>query len=724
MSILSSSHPRDLDLINILPPFILGFLALSFQIFLLREFSVHFYGNEITFGLLLASWLLWGGLGSILAKKVKYRPLKFPLVYYGVILLFPLCLVGLRFSRFLLGLLPGEITGMGPMLASALLMCFFISFPLGLLFVFNTHFLKGDLSQVYLFESIGASTAGVVVYFLFIPLLSNWHGAALASALAAAVVFITFGQKKHRIIVLFIPLYLGLFSLFDFASQKIFWDPYRLQESRDTPYGKLQMIKTEEQFSLYNNTLMVYSYPNLAAAEESVHFALLQRPLAADVLLVGGGVGGSLREILKYPQTRVDYVEIDPEIIKLSREYLPDEEKSILTSPRVRTLYRDGRAFLNTTDKTYDVIILNLPEPVTAQLNRFYTQEFFLSVKEKLVSGGVFAFRVPSAENYISPELQDFLSSLFYTLRSVFHEVEIIPGGTNVFLASSFPLAVDVNILNQRIQKFRLQNTFVRPEMLFARLNILRVNMLKETIQQGKTRINRDFVPVSYFYSSVLWSSHFIGLEKRIFSFMANLPSFWLLDIPLIIFISFLFFLWLRKKTTTFLLVPLAVMGLTTIILEIIVIISFQTLYGYLYQRVALLLSSFMIGLSCGAYWGKTRKRVHFIRILFLQFGLLLLVLAFSFVIGTRIPEFGLFLFLFILGFLGGDLFVVANMLFLKQKKNYGLGYGLDLLGSFLGALIASSILIPLVGLPLLLKYLSLLNASCLLFLFGGLFRR
>ena len=711
-------------MINTLPPFLLGFLALSFQIFLLREFSVHFYGNEITFGLLLASWLLWGGLGSILAERFKYSPSRFPRLYYGVILIFPLCLVGLRFSRYLFGLLPGEITGMVPMLASSLLISFFVSFPLGLLFVFNTHFLEGSLSRVYLFESIGASAAGIVVYFVFIPLFSNWHATALISVVASGIVFMTFGQKKHKLLILFIPLFLVFFAMFDFPSQKIFWKPYALQESRDTPYGKLQILKTEEQISLYNNTLMVYSYPDLAVAEESVHFALLQNPLAEKVLLVGGGVGGSLREILKYPKTQVEYVEIDPDIIKISLKYLPEEEQAIHQNSRVSTFYRDGRAFLNSSDRHYDVIILNLPEPVTAQINRFYTREFFMRVKDRLVEAGVFSFRVPSAENYISPELQNFLSSLFYTLKSVFPEVAVVPGGTNVFLASTSSLSVDFNILSQRIQKFNLRNFHVRPEILFSRLNSLRVNMLKESIRQGKTRLNLDFAPISYFYSSVLWSSHFIGLEKKIFSFLADLRSHWLLDLPLLIFVAFLFGLYLRKRITSFLLVPLAVMGLTTIIFEIIVIITFQTLYGYLYQRVALLLGAFMIGLSGGAFWGRTRKRFHFTQILVLQFGLLLLVLAFCFLLSTRVPEFGLFLFLILLGFLGGNLFVVANALFLEQRKNYGLGYGLDLLGSFLGALVASSILIPLVGLPLLLKYLSLLNSFCLLFLIGGLFGR
>ncbi|MFQ6110315.1 MAG: hypothetical protein ACE5L7_12260, partial [Candidatus Aminicenantales bacterium] len=130
-------------MINVLAPFLLGFIALSFQIFLLREFSVHFYGNEITFGLLLASWLLWGGLGSISASRFRFNRQRFPMIYYIILLLFPLCLIVLRFSRFLLHLLPGEITGMIPILVFSLFITLFVSFPLGILFVFNTHFREG-----------------------------------------------------------------------------------------------------------------------------------------------------------------------------------------------------------------------------------------------------------------------------------------------------------------------------------------------------------------------------------------------------------------------------------------------------------------------------------------------------------------------------------------------------------------------------------------------------
>jgi len=687
----------------------------------LREFSVHFYGNEITFGFILAAWLLWGGVGSISASKLKFHLSRFPQTYYAVILFLPLCLIGLRFSRFIYKILPGEITGILPMLISSLVLSFLISFPLGILFVFNAFFLKGDIFKVYLLESLGASTAGLAVYFFLIPAFSNWLGVSIVGVSVSLLVFFSFGEKKQIYLLSIILIFLTAFALFDFPSQKIYWKPLFLVRSQDSIYGKLQVIQTEEQISLYNNSFLDYSFPNLAASEESVHFTLLQNPEAKNVLLIGGGAGGSLRQILKYPQAEVDYVELDPEIIRLSLEFLPESEQRILKDKRVHIFYQDGRAFLNKSQNKYDMIILNLPEPATAQINRFYTREFFLEAREKLSEQGIFSFRIPSAENYISFELQNFLASLYYTLKEVFPVVEIVPGSTNIFLASSLPLTIEFEKLSKKINALNLQNTYVSPNLLISRLNPQRIKLIKEKIYAGKKTINLDFSPIAYFYNSVLWSTQFKGLERKIFTFFSKLHSFWLLDLPLILFLSLLLFLWLRQKKSTFFLVPLAVMGFTTIVVEIIMIIAFQTLYGYVYRRIALLLTSFMIGLFLGALRGKKRKRIGLVHLLFIQFGFLLLLLLLHIFLEKNPPELFFLTFLLILGFLGGDMFIVSNHLFLKERKNYGLGYGLDLLGSFFGALVVSSLLIPLVGLPLLLRYLLLLNSFCFIFLFGGM---
>lgn len=675
----------------------------------------------MTFGFVLASWLLWGGVGSISASRFRFNLNKLSSVYYAVIVLFLLCLLGLRFSRFWLGLLPGEITGSVPMLVFSLVLSFFASFPLGILFVLNVRLEKGNISQVYILESLGASLSGLIVYFLLIPYFSNWQGVAIIGALTSLFIFFSFGKKRQKSFLFSVLLALAAFSISDLPSQKIYWKPFSLVKSRDTPYGKLQVIKTKEQISLYSNSFLIYSYPDLSASEESVHFALLQNPEAKHALFIGGAVGGSLTQALKYPQLEVDYVELDPEIIQLSLEFLPEEERKILRHSRIHIFYEDGRAFLARAKKKYEIIILNLPEPATAQVNRFYTKEFFLEVKEKLVERGIFSFRVPSAENYISLELQKFLSSLYFTLRQVFPVIEVVPGDTNIFLASSSSLNIQAMDLSQKIESLNLRNAYVSPELLFSRLHPLRINFLQEKIEGGEKNINSDLTPISYFYNSVLWNTQFRGVEARIMNSLSRLTSFWLLDLPLACFILLLLFFWLRRIKSSYFLVPLATMGFTTIVFEIIVIISFQVLHGYVYRSISLLLTTFMAGLFLGSWRSRRRKKIDFSAILVTQFGFLLILSIFSFSLKSHPSEILLFLFLFILGFLGGDLFLVSNSLYLKEKSNYGLGYGLDLAGSFLGAIAASSFLIPLVGLVRVLRYLFLLNSFCLLFLYGRL---
>jgi spermidine synthase len=700
-----------------LPPFLLGFMATAFQILLLREFSAYFYGNELSFGVVLASWLLWGGVGSMLAPRIKVGAKSFPFVYGLVIVLFPVVLVGVRFSRFVLHLLPGELTGMPSVLLMSLGFCLLINFPLGALFVFNVSRSGGRLAHVYILESLGAAAGGLSVHFLLVPYVSTWLAASLLGAFTALLISFSVGGRRLRPYLALVLIILAAFGWFDLPSQRIYWKPFDLVSGRDTRYGKLQVIKTREQVSLYSNSLLVFSSPNLAAAEESVHFALLQYPAARKALLIGGGAGGGLGEMLKYPRLEVDYVELDPEVIKISREHLDEAGKNALGDPRIHLFNQDGRAFLRKTSSRYDVIILNLPEPASAQVNRFYTQEFFRLARERLTPDGVFSFSLPSSENYISPPLQKLLSSLYFTVAAVFPEVRVVPGDRNVFLASARILNIDAEELSRRIGSLGLENRFVSPSFLYSRLHPLRLRRLEDILASGVKRMNLDLVPVSFFYHSVLWSAQFKGMDSRILGFLAGLSPAPILAVPLVLFALVLLVLWARKTRTGFFLTPLAVMGFTTIAAEVILLIWFQALYGYLYGRIALLLTAFMLGLFSGSLAASKTKRSSFGHLLLAQSGFLFLLVLVWLAFKVRPPEPLVFLFLFLFGVLGGGLFVVSNRLYLRVKVNYGLGYGLDLSGSFVGALVTSSLLIPLVGLPLLVGSLFVVNALCYLFL-------
>jgi spermidine synthase len=124
-----------------------------------------------------------------------------------------------------------------------------------------------------------------------------------------------------------------------------------------------------------------------------------------------------------------------------------------------------------------------------------------------------------------------------------------------------------------------------------------------------------------------------------------------------------------------------------------------------------------MIGLALGAFLSSKRKMARFSQLVLLQFGFLMLVLAMRISLDARPAESVLFAFLFLLGYLGGDFFIVFNSLFFKEKAQTGLGYGWDLLGSFLAAVGLSAVLIPLAGLQVLFQYLFLMNSFGLLFL-------
>jgi spermidine synthase len=704
-------------LINFLPPFLLGFLATSFQILLLREFSAYFYGNELTFGIILASWLLWGSVGSLVSSRLKPASRRIPQLYLVIIFIFPLAILCVRFSRFFLGTLPGELVGLAPILILTLGLCFLVSFPLGALFVFNVSLAQGRIARVYVLESLGAAAGGLVVYWVLIPLTSHWLAASLIGVSSALLIFLTFGKRHFRPWWILVPgLLLGLVSV-DLPSQRMYWRPFHLIASRDSRYGKLQVVRTEEQVSLYSNGARVYSYPNPAAAEESVHFALLQRPEAKKVLLIGGGEGGSLNEALKYPRVEVDYVELDPEIMRLSERYLGDLPTGLSSRARVRVFFQDGRSFLQKTSEKYELIILNLPEPASAQVNRFYTREFYLLAASRLTPGGVLSFIVPSAENYIGPSLQKFLASLHFTLASAFPEVKVVPGEQNIYLASTGSLTIDAAELSRRIESFNLHNFYVTPGFLAVRLQPRRIQYLEEKLQQGPFRINTDLRPVSFYLQTVFWAAQFRGIDARVLDFFSRIPIFWLLDVPLLlVFAAFVVFR-IKKSALAFYLSPLAVMGLTTIGFEIVILVWFQALYGYLYGRIALLFAVFMLGLFAGGLVSSKTRGAAMKRLTTIQFGLVLLLALSWLSLKTRPPEILPFAFLFLAGYLGGDLFIVSCELYLKKKTSYGLGYGLDLGGSFLGAMAISSLLIPLAGLDLVLRSIFILNLGCFFFL-------
>lgn len=737
---------------------LIGFTSMASQIVLMRELLVIFYGNELSLGITLFCWLFGTALGSwVLGKWLISRSNSQITVFcFGQIdLVFVLFLsvLGVRFIPGAFNFSPGEIIGILPITIATCILLFPVCILIGCLFVLGCEIHKGSLKgavrigQVYIFEAIGAAVGGLITSLFLIRFLTPLHIISLVGLLNLFSVFLLLWKK--RISALFVGLAcLGfIFAIFsgtintirDISLSKQ-WSGYELLTSVDSIYGNISVTKRENLYSVFVNGLYDFSVPDELTSQMSVHFPLLEHPDPKDILLIGGGLSGRLKEVLKHSVSSVDYVELDPELVKVAKEYLPPNKA--LNDKRVRVITNmDGRLFIKRTKQRYDVVIINLPEPYTAQLNRFYTEEFYKEVERVLRDRGILSFSLRSNPNYISQEQSQLYMTLKNTLDAVFPDLIITPGATNYFVASKQKnlLTLDRNILIDRLNKRGIEAQYMREYYLYSELSQERIDFFQDRLEKSQfAAINRDFQPIAYYYDMVLWSSFFKYSLKNVFKSVSPRKIY---IVSILLFILLFIPVGLRKRRPKFsnwpVLLCVATTGFAEISFQIITLITFQVLYGYVYYKLGIILTSFMIGLIIGGLWvnkiidrGKGDRKL-FIKTQWLIFiyPLILPVLFWlflnlkgkvSFWLGSNI----IFAFLPVIpGIIGGFQFPLANKLYLEDS-NSGTGrsasliYGLDLFGACLGAVVVTIFLLPIIGIPMTCLLVAGLNVIGLLVLY------
>lgn len=729
-----------------------GFCTMMSQIVLLKELVIIFSGNELTLGFMLGTWLLGTAFGSgilgILGRNSKKPELNFILLLLSFSVLIPASTVAVRMIPVFWGVPQGELLGLTSVLIIPLMTLFPVALVAGMLYTTGCYLYNrltnepaSSISKMYLLEAIGSGIASFLFSLFLIRIIDNFTLVTLISLtiIIAAVVLILWSSVLSRYVkitlstMLIIVAFISIFSSdkidqYSFHSQ---WQNYEILDNETTIYGHITVAKLTDNISFFENGYLMFTYPDLFYAEEAVHFALLEHPNPEFVLLIGGGTGGSLNQILTHPQVRhVDYVELDPEIIRLSSKHLPPDNQSVIHDRRVNVHYIDGRLYAKKTRKEYDVVIINLPDPHTTLINRFYTLEFFQQVNAILTSDGIVSFSVTSSENVIGDELATFLSSLLTTLRTVFPDIILIPGDSNHFISckTSGILTTNPDILVARLQQRNLPTTYIREYYIPFRMSPDRTSYLRDRLAEIKnTELNRDFKPISNFYHLIVWTTYFNQTAKNIFMFAERIGFSGILLISVFLFLPFLFFSKHRanRKINYGIITSIAVVGFSEMALEVVIIHAFQAIYGYVYFQLALILSSFMIGLAVGSYFGirfskqRTRlfsafKRFQFFMMLYPLFLLAILIFLKHHVLNFVIIQFLFFALTLIAGFIAGYQYPLASHLYYRlfsiHKKSAGNLYAYDLAGACLGAVITSSLLIPILGISLSLVGLSLFN--------------
>jgi len=155
--------------------------------------------------------------------------------------------------------------------------------------------------------------------------------------------------------------------------------------------------------------------------EALVQPAMVTHPCPENVFIAGGGEGAVLREVLAHQTVkRAVMVDIDEAVVALCQKYLPDYSQGAFGDKRTELLHTDAREYLAKSGELFDIIIIDLPDPIEeGPAYRLYTREFYKLVKDRLTSNGIISVQAGSAS---LAELLNF-ASVNKTLKSVFPEV-------------------------------------------------------------------------------------------------------------------------------------------------------------------------------------------------------------------------------------------------------------------------------------------------------------
>jgi len=681
-----------------------GISSIAIQIITVREFLSQFAGNEITISLVLFCWLMVGGFGSLVSKYFTTKSVAAYSVISLITALFPLIQISsirvFRDSIFI----HGESPGFYPIFFFILTFSAPYAFLIGFLLPYSLSVIRaqgGEFSsgQLYITDNIGDIAGGVLFSFILVYLLSPFQIIVITSSLLILVSLVLLIRARGYLLfaagVLSVAVFL-CFSLEKDVELKTLQNQYGpdIVSYQESPYGRIVLTRERGQYTIWESGSPTYSTFTITAAEEKVHYPLSQVDHIEDVLLVGGGIGETLDEIMKYSPRRIDYVELDPTLITLART-------SGLLDPKgkVKIVLADGRRFIATSHHRYSAIILDLPEPDTFQVNRFYTSEFFSCCKKILTKDGILSFSLLANPNYLSEERVKKLSSIYNTVRGHFKHVLLIPGEEIYFLASDEGLSADIPL---KLRSKSIPTSYIEG---FYHGNVTRerIRFINESINSDEP-VNTDLRPRVVNIMFQEW-----------FKKYGTSPNWF---IAVLIGVIAVYVSMIRKEEFVLFSTGFAVMGV-----EMLIMFSFQVLYGYIYLKVGAVITSFLFGLLPGAILGnrwKSRGRDMLMKAEAGMILLLMIYLVWASLYRAVMPELAFFLYGFFFSMLCGVQFPVAAEMIGEERSPAAGLFAADLVGAGAGTLAIGTLLIPLLGIQAAVAALILLKAASTVVLLKG----
>ena len=263
--------------------------------------------------------------------------------------------------------------------------------------------LRTTLSSIFSFDYLGGLAGSIAFPLLLLPHLGYFATSFLmgtCNIIAAILILIKYKNniKYHKV---FSTIAFGMMAIMlsgllfaenigNFIEGGLYRDKIILSEQSE--YQNIVVTKHNRDVRLYIDGNIQFS----SRDEYRYHEALVHIPMSyvespRDILILGGGDGMAARELLKYPDTNITLVDLDPVITELCRtnQIIRELNSDSLDNSRVHVINADAYKYLESIDKQFDLIIVDLPDPNNTALNKLYTNVFYRLCGRALRDGGI-----------------------------------------------------------------------------------------------------------------------------------------------------------------------------------------------------------------------------------------------------------------------------------------------------------------------------------------------
>ena len=692
-----------------------GIISIFLQIFFIREFIPLFHGSEFVLGIVLGHWLFSAAAANFLFQYFKRVRDFFSKSINSFVILIILISLTFVFIRSINVFSSTDIT-IGISLKSLFFYSFIAIFPVSFTLNLILNFLKQNFSNVlyrkkikrYICEALGFVIGGTVFSFFMSDMLT-------VSILLIVIMLICFNLiylcesiivKCFYVVLFAVSLYLICYHRFD-IEKFVILNNYSNNNIIDISYYKnIQNILTEKngEYFLYNggNCEFALPSPDIIDEQDFAHLPILHHTNPKNLLLIGGIK--YLPSIIKYDLEKIDFVEEDKNILKITKQNINKFNK-VFEDKRINVYSNDSRSFSENSEEEYDVILIGTDIPLNTSINKLYTYEFFNIVKNRLDKNGFLAFKLPGSMVYSPSLIFELNASVYFCLKKVFSNVQIIPGKTNIFVASKSKMPFRLHI-KKRLKKVEKDTVALSKYYVDERMDTQITKWLKFQItkQDRRDLMNTDLNQKAMLLSTMYWQSEFSPFLIN-FLRIAVKHSYFILFVAVILF----FTKKIKYSVTAF------VSGASAMWLQFICFWGFQIYVGQVYQWFGLLTAVFMIGLVLGSLYSNHFQQHMALNKTFFSSEILYILWILSFIVVIEykvLNVYILYLLSFGVGVITGLEFAQLIKIFgiIKEGKNNVRIFFADALGGAFASYAGGAFVIPVWGITKSLMFILFLK--------------